>query len=151
MWSFLLPIPPPSMISIEGQVLWGVLYSVRAIAEVLLRVPTIAEEAASSTVLFLVWVFVFVSCTRWTFSIQCSSNKKMILRSYVSLGQLTLACWLPWKLHPRDAFSGDQLVRLCFDILLEFSITFVVHLFIIWPLWAPVMSNRTCTNEITGN
>lgn len=48
-------------------------------------VPTIAEEAASSMFLFLVWVFVFVSCTRWTFSIQCSSNKR-----YDSMNQPSL-------------------------------------------------------------
>lgn len=48
-------------------------------------VPIIAEEAASSMFLFLVWVFVFVSCTRWTFSIQCSSNKR-----YDSMKQLSL-------------------------------------------------------------
>ena len=58
----------------------------------LLSVPTIAEEAASSMFLFLVWVFVFVSCTRWTFSIQCSSNKKIRFWETSCLCRRFLSC-----------------------------------------------------------
>lgn len=120
-------------------------------------VPTIAEEAASSMFLFLVWVFVFVSCTRWTFSIQCSSNKR-----YDSTNQLSLLKRFCSKCKIHDNAGCDAIVSktgvtvLLLQSLLNLGwMQIFLHVFIkiyifahqIWFNFLNLTSSRNITDE----